>query len=144
MVQDMPFVQSFVYETLRLNPPVPLQYGRARKDFLLKSHDSVFEVKRGELLCGYQKLPMMDPKVFNNPEIFDPERFMGDKGRQLLNYLYWSNGPQTAEPSPSNKQCPGKESVVLTSCLLVAHLFQRYDYFKIDSSGNVVAAEKAK
>lgn len=143
-VQDMPLVKSFVYETLRLNPPVPLQYGRAKKDFLLKSHDAVFEVKRGELLCGYQKLAMMDPKVFYDPETFNPDRFVGEKGQELLNYLYWSNGPQTGEPSPSNKQCPGMKSVILTACLLVAHLFQRYDYIKIDSSGSIVAAEKAK
>ncbi|KAJ8422961.1 hypothetical protein Cgig2_031583 [Carnegiea gigantea] len=77
-VQDMPLVKSFVYETLRLNPPVPLQYGQARKDFLLKSHDAAFEVKRGELLCGYQKLAMMDPKVFYDPETFHPDRFIGE------------------------------------------------------------------
>ena len=142
--QGMPLVKSFVYETLRLNPPVPLQFGRAKKDFLLTSHDAAFEVKRGELLCGYQKLTMRDPKVFYDPETLDPERFVGEKRQELLKYLYWSNGPQTGEPSPLNKQCPGQETVVLTTCLLVAHLFQRYDYFKIDSSGSIVAAEKAK
>ncbi|KAJ8424899.1 hypothetical protein Cgig2_007624 [Carnegiea gigantea] len=109
-----------------------------------ESHDAAFEVKRGELLCGYQKLAMMDPKVFYDPETFHPDRFVGEKGQELLNYLYWSNGPQTGEPSPSNKQCPGMKSVILIACLLVAHLFQRYDCLKIDSSGSMVAAEKAK
>lgn len=141
-IQEMPRVQSFVYETLRLNPPVPLQFGRARKDFMLKSHDSVFEVKKGELLCGYQLLPMRDPKVFDDPEKFDPDRFVGEKGQELLNYLYWSNGPQTGQPDPSNKQCPGKDVVVLTACLLLAHLFQRYDTIKIES-GSLIEAKKA-
>ncbi|MTV28813.1 cytochrome P450, partial [Nitriliruptoraceae bacterium ZYF776] len=94
-VKEMDLVQSFVYETLRLNPPVPLQYGRARKDFDLSSHDSIFKVKKGELLCGYQPLVMRDPKVFDDPETFVADRFTKEKGKELLNYLYWSNGPQT-------------------------------------------------
>ncbi|GMG98691.1 hypothetical protein Nepgr_000531 [Nepenthes gracilis] len=142
-VKEMPLVQSFVYETLRMNPPVPIQYGRARKDFLLSSHDSVYEVKKGELLCGYQKLVMRDPKVFADPETFVPDRFTGEKGRELLSYLYWSNGPQTGTPGPSNKQCAAKDYVTLTASLFLAYLFQRYDSITCTSSA-VTAAEKAK
>lgn len=142
VIQEMSYVESFVCETLRLNPPVPIQYGRARKDFLLQSHDSTFEVKKGELLCGFQKLVMRDPKVFDDPETFVPDRFTGEKGRELLNYLYWSNGPQTGETGPSNKQCAAKDYVVFTACLLVAHLFLRYDSITIDSSGSITGVEK--
>ncbi|KAJ0933357.1 putative cytochrome P450 [Helianthus annuus] len=126
-VQEMDLVQSFVYETLRLNPPVPLQYGRARKDFELSSHDSVFKIRKGELLCGYQPLVMRDPKVFDDPETFVPDRFTGEKGKELLTYLYWSNGPQSGMPSGSNKQCAGKDYVTLTTSLFLAHMFLRYD-----------------
>ncbi|XP_058210631.1 fatty acid hydroperoxide lyase, chloroplastic [Rhododendron vialii] len=144
-VKDMELVQSFVYETLRLNPPVPLQYGRARKDFLLSSHDSVYEIKKGELLCGYQTLVMRDPNVFDNPEEFVSDRFTKEKkGRELLSYLYWSNGPQTGSPSESNKQCPAKDYVTLTGCLFVAYLFRRYDSITCNSSGAITAVVRAK
>ncbi|KAL6975687.1 hypothetical protein U1Q18_024482 [Sarracenia purpurea var. burkii] len=143
-VKDLELVRSFVYETLRLSPPVPLQYGRARKDFLLSSHDSVYEIKKGELLCGYQPLAMRDPKVFADPEKFVLDRFTKDRGNELLSYLYWSNGPQTGSPSVSNKQCPAKDYVTLTACLLVAHLFRRYDSIKFGSSGSITAVERAK
>lgn len=141
-VSQMELVQSVVYETLRLNPPVPLQYGRARKDFLLSSHDSAYDIKKGELLCGYQKLVMRDPKVFYDPETFVPDRFMGEKGRELLNYLYWSNGPQTGTPSTSNKQCAAKDYVTLSACLFVAYMFRRYDSITCSSS-SITAFEKA-
>ncbi|GAB2285254.1 hypothetical protein Dimus_019708 [Dionaea muscipula] len=143
LIKQMPLVQSYVYETLRLNPPVPIQYGRARKDFLLSSHDSAFDVKKGELLCGYQPLVMRDPKVFDDPETFVPDRFVGEKGQELLNHLYWSNGPQTGSPSPSNKQCPAKDFVAPTACLFVADLFQRYDFITCNSTGHITAAVKA-
>ncbi|KAK9285998.1 hypothetical protein L1049_025201 [Liquidambar formosana] len=142
-VKDMELVQSVVYETLRLNPPVPLQYARARKDFRLSSHDSVYEIKKGELLCGYQKLVMRDPKVFDDPESFVADRFTGEKGRELLSYLYWSNGPQTGSPSESNKQCAAKDYVTLSACLLVAHLLRRYDSIACGST-SVTAVEKAQ
>ncbi|XP_041007308.1 fatty acid hydroperoxide lyase, chloroplastic [Juglans microcarpa x Juglans regia] len=142
-VKEMPLVMSVVYETLRLSPPVPTQYGRARKDFQLSSHDSVYNIKKGELLCGYQPLVMRDGKIFDEPESFKPDRFTNEKGSELLNYLYWSNGPQTGSPSASNKQCAAKDYVVLTAALFVAYIFSRFDSIVGDSS-SITAVEKAK
>ncbi|XP_043688833.1 fatty acid hydroperoxide lyase, chloroplastic [Telopea speciosissima] len=142
-IKEMELVQSFVYESLRYSPPVPFQYARARKDFVLSSHDSSYEIKKGELLCGYQLLAMRDEKIFSEPEKFVADRFTGEKGRELLKYLYWSNGPQTGSPSASNKQCAAKDIVVLTASLFVADLFRRYDSFSV-SSLSLTAVEKAK
>ncbi|KAK1396122.1 Fatty acid hydroperoxide lyase [Heracleum sosnowskyi] len=143
-VKQLDLVNSFVYETLRLNPPVPLQYARARKDFTLSSHDSAFEIKKGELLCGFQPQVMRDEKVFDEPEKFVADRFTKEKGSELLNYLFWSNGPQTGSPTESNKQCAAKDYVTLTTSIIVAHMFQRYESLTIDSSGSISAVEKAK
>ena len=145
-VKEMDLVNSFVYETLRLDPPVPQQFGRARKDFDLTSHNTVYEIKKGELLCGYQPLVMRDPEIFENPEDFVYNRFSKKNGgNKLLEYLFWSNGPQTgtAGPSASNKQCAAKDAVPQTAAVFLAYLFQRYDEISI-SSGSVTALKKAK
>ncbi|KAL5990142.1 hypothetical protein ACLOJK_011039 [Asimina triloba] len=145
-VQRMELVQSTVVEVLRLNPPVPLQFARAREDFVMSSHDAAFEVRKGELLCGYQPLAMLDGKVFDRAEEFVADRFTGAKGKQLLNYVFWSNGPQTGTPSTTNKQCPAKDYVVFTACMIVAWIFTRYDEFRCDDSSpaitKVVTARK--
>lgn len=142
-VKEMELVQSTVYEVLRLKPPVPLQYGRARTDFVLSSHESSFKVEKGELLCGYQPLAMRDPVVFEDPDAFKPDRFVGG-GKELLQYLFWSNGPQTGTPTPENKQCAAKDYVVATACLFVAAIYSRYDKFECDESGAIVKLEKIK
>lgn len=134
-VREMELVRSAVYEVLRMKPPVPLQYGRARADFVLRSHDAAFQVAKGELLCGYQPAAMRDPRVFDDPDSFVPERFVGERGRALLQYLYWSNGPETGRPTTENKQCAAKDYVVDTACLLVAEMFRRYDDFQCDDGG---------
>ncbi|KAM0909732.1 hypothetical protein ACQ4PT_014634 [Festuca glaucescens] len=127
----MPLVRSTVYEVLRTRPPVPLQFGRARQDFVLRSHGGEgFAVARGEMLCGYQPLAMRDPAVFDRPEEFVPDRFVGEEGEKLLSYVYWSNGPETDDPALGNKQCAAKDAVIATACMLVAELFRRYDDFQ--------------
>lgn len=142
-VKEMELVQSTVYEVLRLQPPVPLQYGRARTDFVLSSHDSSFKVEKGELLCGYQPLAMRDPVVFKDADAFKPDRFVGE-GKKLLQYLFWSNGPETGTPTRDNKQCAAKDYVVATACLLVAAIYSRYEKFECDESGAIVRLEKMK
>ncbi|CAN6236843.1 unnamed protein product [Urochloa humidicola] len=132
---EMPLVRSTVYEMLRMQPPVPLQFGRARKDFVLRSHGgAAYQVAKGEVLCGYQPLAMRDPQVFDRPEEFVPERFLGEEGRALLQHLFWSNGPETEQPAAGNKQCAAKEVVVDTACMLVAELFRRYDDFQVEGT----------
>ncbi|XP_039056121.1 LOW QUALITY PROTEIN: allene oxide synthase-like [Hibiscus syriacus] len=131
-LEQMPLNKSVVYETLRIDPPVPTQYGKAKKDLLIESHDAVFEVKKGEMLFGFQPIATKDRKVFERAEEFVPDRFVGADGEKLLKYVVWSNGPETETPSVANKQCAGKEFVVLIARLLVVQLFKRYDTFEID------------
>ncbi|KAJ4798247.1 Allene oxide synthase [Rhynchospora pubera] len=131
----MELTKSVVLEALRLDPPVENQFGHARTDLIIESHDAAFRVKKGEMLCGYQPLAMRDEKVFKNAEDFIPDRFVGDEGKKLLEYVYWSNGPQTVVPTVGNKQCPGKDMVILVGQLFVVDLFLRYDTFSAVHDG---------
>lgn len=84
---------------------------------------------------------MRDPKVFDEPDSFKSDRFI--QNGELLNYLYWSNGPQTGSPTESNKQCAAKDYVTLTACLFIAYMFRRYDSVS-GSSSSITAVEKAR
>lgn len=130
-MEQMPLMKSVVYESYRMEPPVALQYGRAKRDIVVESHDSAFEVKEGELMFGFQPFATKDPKIFERAEEFVPDRFVGE-GEKLLKHVLWSNGPETESPTVGNKQCAGKDFVVLVSRLLVVELFLRYDSFEIE------------
>ncbi|KAF7084366.1 hypothetical protein CFC21_088008 [Triticum aestivum] len=130
-VDKMPLVKSVVWEALRMNPPVEFQYGRARQDLVVESHDAAYQVRKGEMLFGYQPLATRDERVFKQAGEFVPDRFVGGEGR-LLGNVVWSNGPENSEPAEGNKQCPGKDMVVAVGRLMVAELFRRYDTFTAD------------
>ncbi|KAF8377475.1 hypothetical protein HHK36_030854 [Tetracentron sinense] len=130
-MEQMPLMKSVVYEALRMEPPVPLQYGRAKRDLVIESHDSAFEVKEGELMFGFQPFATKDAKIFERGEEFVADRFIGD-GEKLLKHVLWSNGPETESPTVDNKQCAGKDFVVLVSRLLVVEMFLRYDSLEIE------------
>ncbi|KAI8532912.1 hypothetical protein RHMOL_Rhmol11G0254500 [Rhododendron molle] len=122
----MSLVKSVVYEALRIDPPVPFQYGHAKTDMVIHSHDAAFEIKKGEMIFGYQPCATKDGRVFENPEEFVGDRFVGD-GEKLLKYVYWSNGRETDDPTTENKQCPAKDMVVLLGRVLLVEFFLRYD-----------------
>ncbi|KAG6533123.1 allene oxide synthase 1, chloroplastic-like [Zingiber officinale] len=131
-VEAMPLVASAAYEALRIEPPVALQYGRAKRDLVLTSHDAAFEVRAGEMLFGYQPFATRDSRVFDRAEEYVADRFLGPEGARLLRYVVWSNGPETESPTPENKQCAGKDFVVLVARLLMVELFLRYDSFEVE------------
>ncbi|XP_058761403.1 allene oxide synthase 3-like [Vicia villosa] len=136
-LEKMPLVKSVVYETMRIEPIVRYQYAKAREDLIVESHDAAFEVKKGEMLFGYQSFATKDPKIFDDAEVFVPKRFVGE-GEKLLKYVLWSNGKETDEPSVDNKQCPGKNLVVLLCRLFLVEFFLRYDTFTFETKEAVV------
>ncbi|KAL2611666.1 hypothetical protein R1flu_023358 [Riccia fluitans] len=130
-LRAMPRVESAVLEVFRLHPPVPFQYARAKKDLIIESHDAAFRVKKGEMLAGFNTLACKDPKVFTDPEVYNPDRFLGEEGQKLVQCVLWSNGPQTDTPSIYNKQCPGKNFITTIAQLLVAEIYSIYETISV-------------
>ncbi|MCD7446698.1 hypothetical protein HAX54_014469 [Datura stramonium] len=99
-------------------------------------HDRIttpFEVKKGEMLYGTNHLRQKDPKILLRPEDFVADRFVGERRESLLKHVLWSNGPETENPTVENKQCAGKDFVVLVSeIIVVTGSFLRYDTLDVD------------
>ncbi|KAH7834192.1 hypothetical protein Vadar_013621 [Vaccinium darrowii] len=137
-LNKMSLVKSVVYEALRIDPPVLFQYGHAKVDMVVHSHDAAFEIKKGEMIFGYQPCATRDGRVFENPDEFVGDRFVGGEGEKLLKYVYWSNGRETDDPTTENKQCPAKDMVVLLSRVMLVELFLRYDTFTAEVGTSIL------
>lgn len=134
-MENMPLLKSVVYEGFRFKAPVPYQYAKAKTDFLIENHVNSFQVKKGEMLFGFQPYAMHDAQVFENPDKYLPRRFLGSEGEKLIPHVFWSNGPENEDPTTQNKQCAGKNLVVTMSRAYVAELFLRYKEFTLDFEG---------
>ncbi|CAI0558732.1 unnamed protein product [Linum tenue] len=53
----------------------------------------------------------------------------------------WSNGPETEQSSVANKQCAGKDFVVMVARLFVVELFRRYDSFDVEVAASPLGAK---
>ncbi|KAH6830086.1 allene oxide synthase [Perilla frutescens var. hirtella] len=131
--KEMPLTKSVVYEVLRIEPSVPYQYGKAKQDFKFENHENSFMVKKGEMLFGYQPIATKDPRIFKDPDEFVADRFVGE-GEKLLDYVFWSNGRETDDPTAKNKQCPAKDLVVMLCRLMLVDFFLKYDTFQLQTA----------
>ncbi|EYU42715.1 hypothetical protein MIMGU_mgv1a020869mg [Erythranthe guttata] len=139
-MEKMPLMKSVVYESLRIEPPVSSQYGKAKRDFVIESHDGAFQIKEGDMLYGYQPFATKDSRIFDRADEFVPDRFVGEEGEEMMKHVLWSNGPESGAPSVNNKQCAGKDFVVLALRLLLVELFRRYDSFDIEVAASPLGA----
>ncbi|KAL3730627.1 hypothetical protein ACJRO7_027626 [Eucalyptus globulus] len=114
-LDKMSLTKSIMYEALRIDPPVPFQYGKAKRDMVVRSHDAAFQIKKGEMVFGYQPFATKDPRVFDDPK-----------------YVYWSNGREIDDPTVGSKQCSGKDLVLLMCRVMLVELFLRYDTFGLE------------
>jgi len=89
--------------------------GRARKDFVLRSHDAA----KGEVLWGNQLLAKRDPEPPRGVRAREVRR-----RRQRQAAAAPPTGPMGRRPSSRrqgmNEQCAAKEVVVGTACMLLA------------------------
>lgn len=69
---EMTYVDKFLNEILRMHPPVPFLVRECTKPYQVTGHDVLLDV--GTLVFAPIDSIHHDPKYFENPDVFDPER----------------------------------------------------------------------
>jgi cytochrome P450 len=116
-VADLPrltYVDQIVAESMRLFPPA---YGLGRqavKPTELAGH----RIARGDIVIAPTWVVHRDPRWFDKPEEFRPERWADDLARRLPRFAYFpfGGGP---------RQCIGNTFALMEATLIVAAIAQR-------------------
>ncbi|AUB35397.1 Cytochrome P450 [Nostoc flagelliforme CCNUN1] len=114
-VKALTYTEAIIKETLRLYPPGWIIARVASEDVEI----SGYLVSKGTEVWMSSWLAHRDPRWFNNPETFIPERWLDDLENRLPKYAYFpfGGGPRV---------CIGKSLAQLTSILLLSTIAQRY------------------
>jgi len=123
-IENMEYLNAVIYEALRMYPIGTALDRLCVKDFELPPTlpgSNSFTVKKGQSLWIPVYALHHDPKYFEEPERFDPSRFLGERKRNTLNcgaYLPFGVGP---------RMCIGNRFSLLEMKVLFFHLLARCD-----------------
>jgi cytochrome P450 len=114
--KTLSYTGAVFQEAMRLYPPLPLTIRQALDDDILegypvKAHSSIF--------VNFYSLHH-NPDVWDNPEGFDPERFLPGRGENRHRFAYapFGGGP---------RQCIGNNFALMEGVLALAMIAQKYE-----------------
>jgi cytochrome P450 len=118
--EDLPrlvYTRQVIDETLRLYPPVFLTNRQA----LQEDEICGYHIPAGALLSVSPYAAQHDPRYWNNPMAFDPDRFSPERsaGRPRYAYFPFGGGP---------RQCIGKDFALYEAAVVLAMAVARFDW----------------
>jgi cytochrome P450 len=111
----LPYTDQVITESLRLYPPA---WGMAR--LAVEDHEiATYPVKKGMGVAMAQWVVHRDPRWFDAPEEFRPERWEGDLLRRLPRFAYFpfGGGP---------RQCIGNTFALMEAALILATIAGKF------------------
>lgn len=113
---SLEFTNAVVSESMRLYPPLPLTIRQAKEDDRLGGYP--VPAGSGVFINIYSL--HHNPDVWDNPEGFDPDRFMPDRRKIQPRFAYipFGGGP---------RQCIGNNFALMESVLALAMIHQQFE-----------------
>ncbi|XP_032683014.1 cytochrome P450 9e2-like [Odontomachus brunneus] len=132
IINNMEYMDAVVNETLRKYPVAVALERVCKKDFELPPTlpgVKPYTVKKGQVIWISVYGLHHDPKYFEEPEKFNPERFLGEQKKHIHNtgaYLPFGLGP---------RMCIGNRFTLLETKVLFFHLLARCDLLPCEKTG---------
>ncbi len=113
-LQKMIYTNAVLNESMRLYPPAWITDRQNIEDDSLAQ----FKIKKGTLIgVSFYELHR-NPKYWNNPDEFIPERFLGEQKKESMQYFY----PFGAGP----RMCIGTGFAIYEMCLTISQIVKKY------------------
>ncbi|XP_059289208.1 nicotine N-demethylase CYP82E3-like [Lycium ferocissimum] len=120
-IKNLVYFQAVVKETLRLYPPVPLLVPhKCVEDCVVQG----YHITKGTRLWVNTTKLQRDPKIWSNPDTFDPGRFLTSQvGVDVRGQHY-----ELIPFGSGRRSCPGITYATQVTHLAIAHLLQGFDF----------------
>ncbi|KAH9988480.1 cytochrome P450 [Xylariaceae sp. FL0662B] len=131
ILEQLPLLDSFIKETVRLNPLDTLAIRRKALEPYTFSDGSV-SVPAGATVCVSAHDLMHDPQIYVEPDAFEPSRFLSHNLQNLQRRF-----TEVSETFPTwgygSLACPGRFHASLVMKMVVAQLLLKYEITLEDS-----------
>lgn len=135
-LQNLPYIQAIVKETLRLHPPGPLlSWARLA---IHDTHVGPHFIPAGTTAMVNMWAITHDERVWPEPEVFRPERFMEEDVAIMGSDL------RLAPFGSGRRVCPGKTMGLATVHLWLAQLLHKFDWVNTSRDCGVDLSECLK
>ncbi|KAK6139027.1 hypothetical protein DH2020_027225 [Rehmannia glutinosa] len=122
-IAKSPYLEAVVKETLRLHPPGPLlSWARLSTADVHLSNGMIIPTNTTAMVNMWAITH--DPKIWNDPLVFRPERFLGS----VNNVDVRGSDLRLAPFGAGRRVCPGKNLGLATVSLWVAKLVQNFEW----------------
>ncbi|CAL1272913.1 unnamed protein product [Larinioides sclopetarius] len=134
----MPFTQAVILEVLRWRTTVPLNVLRYT---LADTNVSGYDIPAGTIVIANFWAVHHDPKHWEDPESFEPERFLAPDGKSVV------KSPHYMPFSVGKRACPGETMAYMEIFLYFVSLLQQFhvrfpDGYKPTFEGNLTITFK--
>ena len=116
-LRRLPYLDGVIKESLRLYPPA---YGVVR-EALTDCEVGGYTIPKGATVAMFQWVLHRDPRFFDGPEVFRPERWADGLADRLPKFAYFPFGG-----GPRN--CIGKEFALLEIALVLSTVMRRFRF----------------
>ncbi|XP_059484979.1 probable cytochrome P450 6a14 [Neocloeon triangulifer] len=142
VINDMPYLENVLLETLRRHPPVSrVERTCTASSYKIPGTSAV--LKKGDVIMIPIRGLALDPKHFPDPFKFDPDRFLPEKKAKRSPYVFlpFGSGP---------RNCIGMRFAMMSTKLAMATLLKSYKFetcnktkvpYKMEKAGNLLKAK---
>ncbi|KAF2340094.1 cytochrome P450 [Flavobacterium tistrianum] len=119
-LQRMTYINAVLNESMRLYPPAWITDRQNVEDDVLGK----FNIKKDTLIgVSFYELHR-NPKYWDNPDEFNPDRFLGEQKKRSMQYFY----PFGAGP----RMCIGAGFAIYEMCLAISYIVKKYKVVAIE------------
>ncbi|XP_030850604.1 cytochrome P450 2U1-like [Strongylocentrotus purpuratus] len=117
---NLPYTQAFLAESLRYGcaGPLGVPHG-AKEDTKLRGYD----IPKGTVIVANLYAVLYDPKVFPEPDKFNPSRFIDDEGRVKTSLIERAH----SQFGIGRRQCVGMDMALMERFVFITNLIHRFN-----------------
>lgn len=127
--KQLKYLECCIKEGLRLYPSIPLIGRRLHDDLKIEG----YKIPKGTAVYIHIYMLHRDPKVYSNPELFNPDRFLPENQnssqRNPFSFIPFSAGP---------RNCIGQRYAMSELKVIIAFLLRRFKFESITSRDKII------